>query len=96
MSEWVEYKPGRYILVKEGDAPAPRQRRRPGSIAAGQVSVSLGVDPSQVPDNIAFNKLHGIRPTEYTDDGCPIFTSQRHAAEYARVRGCHNRDGVMG
>jgi hypothetical protein len=89
---WVQYKPGRYILVKDGEAPAPRKPR----VGIKRESVSMGVDPSQVAANVAFNKAHGVRPTDYSADGCPVFNSLRHEAEYSRARGWHNRDGVMG
>lgn len=77
------------VEVKE----APKAKKR--AWAAPAPSISIGTTVAQIPENIEFNKKHGIRHTEYDSVGRPLFTSARHQAEYARSRGCHNADGIF-
>ena len=94
---WVQVAPGRQVLVYGTSEPSQRGKSRAGfRTASGRLSLSAGVDPTQVPAEIEFNKLHGVPATDYSPDGLPVFESLRHEAAYLSKRGLHNRDGVMG
>lgn len=60
-------------------------------------SEALGVHPSQVNSAREHAKKIGI-PTEYTNDGCPVFTSKSHRkrfCEHPTIR-VYDRDGGYG
>jgi len=58
-------------------------------------SYAAGVDPSEVPEIKEFDKKHGV-PTNYNEDGDPIFTSQKHRKNYCHAHGLYDRNAGYG
>ena len=58
-------------------------------------SYAAGVSPSEVPDLQKFDAEHGV-PTNYTDDGDPIFTSPRHRKKYCEAHKLFDRNAGYG
>lgn len=54
-------------------------------------SVAAGVSAEQVPEMVAFDRQNGV-PTEYSQDGNPIFTSKTHRKKYLRAHGMYDRN----
>jgi len=59
------------------------------------VSEAMGVHPSQVQAVMADDRRKGV-PTDYTRDGCPIFTSRAHRKRYCEAHGYFDRNGGYG
>lgn len=55
-----------------------------------RVSVAAGVAPSQAKEAYEKSVKDGV-PTQFTKDGDPVFTSQRHETNYLRTIGMFNR-----
>lgn len=55
------------------------------------VGFAAGVHPKQVPAMIEKDRKHNV-PTQYTTDGCPIFTSANHRKQYCEVHGLYDRN----
>lgn len=55
-------------------------------------SYALGIDPSEVAEYTAKDNAAGV-PTEYNNDGEPIFTSKKHRRDYCHAHNVHDRNG---
>lgn len=74
-----------------GDQSTSRMREAT-AYARPLVGFAAGVHPSQVPAMMERDKKHGI-PTQYTKDGCPLFTSAQHRKRYCEAHGLYDRNG---
>ena len=60
------------------------------------VSAAAGVHPSQAKAAYDAAQHYGV-PTDFTKEGDPVFTSQRHRKDYCeKVRGFYDGDGCYG
>ena len=55
-------------------------------------SYACGVHADEVPERMILDRQAGV-PTEYSNDGDPIFTSAGHRHKYLKVRKIHDRNG---
>lgn len=55
-------------------------------------SDALAIHPDQIPEAEAHAEKHGV-PTQFIEDGRPIFTSREHRRKYMRSVGVHDRRG---
>ena len=53
-------------------------------------SYAAGVHPDEVPEMKKYDKEHGV-PTEYNNDGDPIFTSRTHRKQYCEAHHLFDR-----
>lgn len=54
-------------------------------------SYAAGGHPDDIPEMQRIDKEHGV-PTEYTNDGDPIFTSRKHRKEYCEAHKLFDRN----
>jgi len=54
-------------------------------------SYAAGVHHKQVPEMKKFDKKHEV-PTDYTEDGDPIFKSPKHRRKYCEAHGLFDRN----
>lgn len=59
-----------------------------------RASLGAKVHESQVAEATEAARNAGV-PTEFTPDGRPLFTSERHEAKYLKTRGMFNKEGVL-
>jgi len=59
-------------------------------------SYALGSDPESIPEEMAEDRRLGIRYTEYSAEGCPIFRDKAHEREYVEKRGYYFRNAGYG
>ncbi len=57
-------------------------------------SYAAGVHPKQVPEMMAFDKKHEV-PTDYTEDGDPLFTGPNHRRKYCEAHGLFDRNAGL-
>ena len=58
-------------------------------------SVAAGVSPEEVPEMMKYDREKGI-PTEYTNDGDPVFTSREHRKRYCEAHELFDRNAGYG
>lgn len=56
-------------------------------------SEAAGVHPDQIAEAREFNRKSGVRATEFTPDGRPVFTGPGHRREYLRAWKKYDRSG---
>ena len=66
-------------------------RNHPGNWP--MASEAAGVAHDQIGEAVAADKRAGIRTTDYTSDGRPIFTCASHRKEYCEAHGLGDRNG---
>lgn len=54
------------------------------------VSVAAGIHRDKVREYMEKDRLHGV-PTEYTDEGDPIFTSANHRRKYLKLHQLYDK-----
>lgn len=54
-------------------------------------SYAAGVSPSEVPAMREIDKKNGV-PTDYSEDGDPIFRTPKHRKKYCEAHGLYDRD----
>jgi len=54
-------------------------------------SYACGVHAEEVPERMVADRQAGV-PTEYSNDGDPVFTSAGHRNKYLKMRGIHDRN----
>ena len=54
-------------------------------------SYAAGVHPKQIPEMVAIDRKNGV-PTDYTEDGDPVFRGPRHRKKYCEVHGLFDRN----
>lgn len=54
-----------------------------------------GVNPEQIPEQMAYDRMMGV-PTDYTPDGRPIITGQKHYRDHCRANGLFHRNAGYG
>ena len=65
------------------------RRNTPGTYR--MESYAAGIDPSEIPEFRKIDAAGGV-PTDYSNDGDPIFTSAKHRRKYCRVHKIHDRN----
>jgi len=58
-------------------------------------SDAAGVNPDQIPEAVAEARRCGV-PTDFTSDGCAIFTDPAHRRRYCEAHGLYDRNGGYG
>lgn len=58
-------------------------------------SWSAAINPEDVDKTREYDRAHGV-PTDYNKHGEPIFTSQKHRANYCRVHELYDRNAGYG
>ena len=54
-------------------------------------SYAAGVNPKQIPEMRMFDAKHEV-PTDYTEDGDPVFKSPGHRRKYCQAHGLFDRN----
>jgi len=57
-------------------------------------SYAAGVHPKQIPEMVEFDKKHGV-PTDYSEDGDPVFRGPRHRRRYCEAHGLFDRNAGL-
>ena len=57
-------------------------------------SYAAGVHPKQIPDMVKFDKEHGV-PTDYSEDGDPVFRGPKHRRKYCEAHGLFDRNAGL-
>ena len=57
-------------------------------------SYAAGVHPKQIPEMREIDRKNGV-PTDYTEDGDPVFTGPKHRREYCEVHGLFDRNAGL-
>lgn len=79
------------------DMAAEQRKTRSGGCGAWpMVGWAAGVHRNQLPQARKKDAEAGVGGTEYTDDGCPIFTGRGHRKQYLKAWGLHDKNGGYG
>lgn len=90
------------VFDKKMNASIPKDRR---GIAPGgrkkrwrnwpMASDAMGVHPKQIELARKLDRDRGAPPTEYTKDGRPIWTSEKHKRAFCRAHGTHDNNSYL-
>ena len=82
------------LVYKDGEATWVPQVKIPVHCKAKWpiISDSAGVHPLQLEEVREGARARGV-PTEFTDDGSPVFTSLEHRRRYMKIQQMHDRSG---
>ena len=103
---WIKTGEGREVFITDADLKKRQACARQKAAKRSQLGVALmgrqpstypyasdaaGVDPSQIPEQMAHDTEHGV-PTEYTRTGEPIMRDAAHRRDYMRANGLFDRN----
>jgi len=69
-----------------------RHKHQPGNWP--MASYAAGVHPKQIPEMREFDKKHEV-PTDYTEDGDPVFRGPGHRRKYCEAHGLFDRNAGL-
>lgn len=80
-------------FVMRRDFQADFGKQRYGDIWP-MTSYAAGVHHKQIPEMRKFDKEHGV-PTDYSEDGDPVFRGPKHRRKYCEAHGLFDRNAGL-